>query len=48
MPTLRCPNGKWKIGARGKCVYPSKKVAERAFRGFLGSRHARGKGKKGK
>ena len=46
MPVLKCDNGKFRIG-RGKCIYPTKARAERAFKGFLGAKHARGK-KKGK
>ncbi|KKM77050.1 hypothetical protein LCGC14_1373950 [marine sediment metagenome] len=44
MPVLKCLNGKWKIGS-GKCIYPTKAKAERAFRGFLGAKHAKKKGK---
>lgn len=45
MPVLKCDNGKFRIG-RGKCIYPTKAKAESAFRGFLGAKHARKKGKK--
>ena len=30
MPAIRCSNGKWKWGERGKCVFDSKEDAERA------------------
>jgi len=45
MPVRKCNNGKWRIGS-GKCIYPTKKKAASAFRGFLGARHMRGKKKK--
>jgi len=45
MPVTRCPNGKWRIGS-GKCMYPSKEAAERAYRGYLvGAKYAGNKGK---
>jgi len=31
MPVIKC-NGKWKWGARGKCIFPTKKAAEKAGR----------------
>ena len=39
MPVLKCSNGKYRIGS-GDCVYKSKASAERAYRGYLGSRYA--------
>jgi len=38
MPVLKCPNGKYRIGS-GKCMYDSKEKAERAYKGYLGSKH---------
>ena len=35
MPVYRCPNGKWKIGKRGKCRFKSKAAAERAFKHWI-------------
>jgi len=37
MPVNKCPNGKWRIG-RGKCIYPTKEVAERAYKGYLSTK----------
>jgi len=34
MPVLRCPNGKYRIGT-GKCIYPDRATAQRAYRGYL-------------
>lgn len=39
MPVLKCSNGKYRIGS-GDCVYRSKESAERAYRGYLGSKYA--------
>lgn len=39
MPVRKCSNGKYRIGD-GKCMYNSKASAERAYRGYLGSKHA--------
>lgn len=39
MPVLKCSNGKYRIGS-GDCVYKSKASAERAYRGYLGSKYA--------
>ena len=30
MPALRCSNNKWKYGQRGKCVFSTKKQAQKA------------------
>lgn len=38
MPVRKCPNGKYKIG-KGKCMYPSKKHAEAAYKGYLGHKY---------
>lgn len=45
MPVRSCGGGKWRIG-NGKCIYDSKAKAERAFKGYLGSKF--GKKRKGK
>ncbi len=37
MPVLKCQNGKYRIGS-GKCIYPSKAVADRAYKGYLASK----------
>ena len=37
MPVLSCGNGKYRIGT-GPCMYTSKESAERAYRGYLGSK----------
>lgn len=29
MPAKQCPNGKWRWG-RGKCIYDTKEIAEKA------------------
>ena len=39
MPVRKCSNGKYRIGD-GKCIYKSKASAERAYRGYLGSKYA--------
>ena len=31
MPCIKCSNGKWKIGQKGKCVYKTKKKCEQAL-----------------
>lgn len=38
MPVKRCSNGKYRIG-EGKCIYTSKKSAERAYKGYLAKKH---------
>lgn len=45
MPVRSCGGGKWRIG-NGKCIYDSKAKADRAFKGYLGSKF--GKKRKGK
>ena len=37
MPVIKCKNGKWRIGS-GKCMYRTKKSAERAYKGYLKQR----------
>ena len=44
MPVNKCPNGKWRIGD-GKCMYPDKATAERAYRGYLVAKHKHSKKK---
>jgi len=39
MPVIKCSNGKWRIG-KGKCIYKTKKAAERAYRAYLAKSHA--------
>lgn len=39
MPVLKCSNDKWRIGT-GPCMYTSKASAERAYQGYLGSKHS--------
>jgi hypothetical protein len=39
MPVLKCSNGKYRIGS-GECVYRSRESAERAYKGYLGSKYA--------
>lgn len=39
MPVRKCSNGKWRIGS-GQCMYTSKESAERAYKGYLGSKYA--------
>lgn len=41
MPVAQCGNGKWRIGT-GKCIYKTKRDAESAYRGYLGSKYAKG------
>ena len=40
MPVMKCKDGKFKIGKRGKCVYKDKATAERAYKGYLGAKHS--------
>lgn len=35
MPVKRCPNGKYRIGENGPCIYKSKASAERAYAAYL-------------
>ena len=42
MPVSKCANGKWRIG-KGKCIYPTKAKAVKAFRGYLGAKYGKGK-----
>lgn len=39
MPVRKCENGKYRIGS-GRCVYKTREAAQRAYRGYLGSKHA--------
>lgn len=39
MPIHKCPNGKYKIGS-GKCMYDTKESAEKAYKGYLASKHS--------
>ena len=32
MPAIRCNNGKWKYGMRGRCIFDTKAAAELAGR----------------
>jgi hypothetical protein len=34
MPVRKCKNGKWRIGS-GKCMYTTKKKAQKAYRAYL-------------
>jgi len=38
MPVHKCPNGKFRIGS-GKCQYDSKEKAEKAYKGYMASKH---------
>lgn len=38
MPCLKKSNGKWGIGS-GKGIYSSKSICEKAYRGYLASKH---------
>ena len=44
MPVIKCPNGKWRIG-NGKCMYKTKKAAERAYRAYLVKKYGKPKKK---
>lgn len=35
MPVQKCSNGKWKIGASGKCIYTTKEDADKAYAAYL-------------
>lgn len=41
MPCMKCKNGKWKYGAKGKPIYPTKAKCEEARKAI----HAKKKGK---
>ena len=45
MPVSECLNGKFRIGS-GKCIYPTKAAAERAYRGYLAVTHMKKEEKK--
>jgi len=38
MPVYACPNGKYRIGT-GPCVYETKAKADRAYKGYMASKH---------
>jgi len=40
MPVRKCSSGKYRIG-KGKCIYPTKAKAKRAYKGYLASRYAK-------
>ena len=40
MPVLKCPNGKFRVGS-GPCQYSTRKAAEDAYRGYLGSKFSK-------
>ncbi len=44
MPVIKCSKGKYKFGQSGKCIYTSKKQADKAARAI----YASGYGKKPK
>ena len=44
MPIRKASNGKYRIGS-GKAIYKTKAAAERAYRGYLGSKYSK-KGRK--
>ena len=46
MPAIQCPNGKWKWGAKGLCVYDSKAHAERAGKAIKAKQSERKKNDK--
>lgn len=35
MPVYKCANGKWKVGKKGRCIYPTKKKAMEVYRAIL-------------
>jgi hypothetical protein len=39
MPVQKCSRGKYRIGS-GQCMYRSRESAERAYKGYLGSKYA--------
>jgi hypothetical protein len=46
VPVKKCPGGKYRIGS-GKCIYSTRAAAERAYKGYLGSKYGgKRKGKK--
>lgn len=40
MPVRKCGEGKYRIGS-GKCMYKSKKAAERAYRAYRAKKHSK-------
>ena len=40
MPVLKCPNGKFRIG-KGPCIYKNEETANRAYKGYLGSKYGK-------
>ena|GEM_PF-2151870 len=42
MPVRKASNGKYRIGS-GKAMYRSKASADRAYRGYLGSKYGGGR-----
>ena len=42
MPVIKCANGKFRIG-NGKCIYKTKGDAEKAYKGYLGSKYSKNK-----
>lgn len=42
MPVKKCSSGKYKIGS-GKCMYDSKKKAEKAYRAYRAKKHSKKK-----
>jgi hypothetical protein len=40
---MKCPNGKWKWGMNGQCIYDTKAEAERAGRAIQASKGDRPK-----
>lgn len=42
MPVKKCSNGKWRIGS-GRCMYTTKKSAEKAYKGYLVSKYGNSK-----
>lgn len=45
MPVKKCSNGKYRIGS-GKCMYPTRSAAERAYRAYRAKKHGGKKKKK--
>lgn len=40
MPVMKCPNGKYRIGAHGRCMYTTKPAAERAYAAYRAQLHS--------
>lgn len=38
IPVKKCSDKKWKIGEKGKCMYPSEAIAKKAYKGYLASK----------